>query len=687
MNEELKIRITAEVSKLKKAVSDAKGEIKSLASEATKSGSDVQNALKSMGDGIATGMKVGAAAIAGIGVALLSTVGATEEYRRSQAMLATAFEVAGSSASVAKDTYNDLYRVLGDTGQATEAAQQLGKLTTEEKALSEWTNICQGVYATFGESLPIESLAEASNETAKTGQLTGALADALNWAGVSEDEFQAKLEACNSEAEREALIRETLNGLYNEAAETYEKNAEDLLAYNEAQLALEDSLAKVGEALTPVKTALMELGAEILADLTPYIQELADQYLPSIKEALSGLGEKIGEAITWIADHWGLISTIGGILLAISVAIIAVNAALTIYNTVMGIAAIVSLSTVGVFAAIVAGIALVVAAIVLCIKHWDDIVAAIKGAVDKIVQFVKDLVKFVVDDFTQMGENMKQKVEEAKTAVVNKFQEIKTTITTKVQEAKDAVVNKFQEIKTSIETKVEEAKKAVEAKFKAMKDTIVNKVQEAKVAAETKFNEMKTAITNKVSEAKTTVENKFNEIKTAITNKMSEAKTNAVNKFQELVSGIKEKVNAAKDAVESAVEKIKGAFKFSWSLPKPRIPTFQVSGGQAPWGFGGKGSLPRISIGWNALGGIFDAPTLFGYGNGLQGIGEDGAEAVVPLEKNTKWMNVLAERLSALMGGNTPIVLQVDGKTFAEVACANINHLTRQRGQIPLKIM
>ena len=96
--------------------------------------------------------------------------------------------------------------------------------------MSEWTTICEGVYATFGDSLPIEGLTEAANETAKTGTVTGSLADALNWAGISEDEFNEKLAACNNEAEREALIRSTLTGVYDEAAAGYEKNAAGILA-------------------------------------------------------------------------------------------------------------------------------------------------------------------------------------------------------------------------------------------------------------------------------------------------------------------------------------------------------------------------------------------------------------------------------------------------------------------------
>ena len=169
-------------------------------------------------------MTIGAGAIAAAGAALLSLSSSTEEYRNNQAKLTTAFEAAGSTAETAKETYNDLYRVLGDGGQATEAANHLAKLTTNEKELEQWTTICQGVYATFGDSLPIEGLTEASNETAKVGQITGSLADALNWAGISEDDFNKKLEKTNTEAEREKLIREALNGIYEDAANKYERN-------------------------------------------------------------------------------------------------------------------------------------------------------------------------------------------------------------------------------------------------------------------------------------------------------------------------------------------------------------------------------------------------------------------------------------------------------------------------------
>jgi hypothetical protein len=139
----------------------------------------------------------------------------------------------------------------------------------------------------------------------------------------------------------------------------------------------------------------------------------------------------------------------------------------------------------------------------------------------------------------------------------------------------------------------------------------------------------------------------------------------------------------AKEIVSGAIDKIKGFFNFNWSLPKLKMPHFSISGKfslDPP-------SIPKISVEWYQNGGVFDSPTLFGYGNGLLGgLGENGAEAVVPLEKNTQWLSKIADMLSDRMGTGTPIVLQVDGKTFAEISVDSINQLTRQRGSLPLVI-
>jgi phage-related protein len=296
LNEELKIFIKAEIADLKKNLGEAQKEVKETADEGESGFKKFGEAAKNAGKVVATGLATAGAAIVAAGGALLGLAESTKEYRTAQAKLTTAFESAGASAETAKDTYKDLYRVLGDEDKATEAAAHLAMLTTNEKELEEWTRACQGVYATFGESLPIEALTEASNETAKVGTVTGALADALNWAGVSEDAFNEKLAACSTEQERQALIRTTLNGLYDEAAAGYEENAAALLAENEAQASLTDTLAELGAIAAPLMTTLKTLAAELLTALTPFVTLIGEGLTGALNGA-DGAADKLAEGV------------------------------------------------------------------------------------------------------------------------------------------------------------------------------------------------------------------------------------------------------------------------------------------------------------------------------------------------------------------------------------------------------
>ena len=121
-------------------------------------------------------------------------------------------------------------------------------------------------------------------------------------------------------------------------------------------------------------------------------------------------------------------------------------------------------------------------------------------------------------------------------------------------------------------------------------------------------------------------------------------------------------------------------------MPKIKTPKFAIT--PSGWKLGDllDGVIPKLGITWNARGGVFDKPTVFGYGNGLQGIGENGAEAVVPLENNLEWLNKLADMLAERMGGGTPIILQVDGKTFAQTTINAINKNTRQTGKLGINL-
>ena len=640
MNEELKIIISAQVNSLKKNVKDAQNKVKDFSDQVKEAKKDVDETFKKAGESINKGMKVGVAGIVAMGGALLALGASTAEYRNEQSKLQTAFEAAGGSAAQATTTYNDLYRVLGDSGQATEAAAHLAKLTTNQKDLGEWTTIATGIYATFGDSLPIEGLTEAANETAKTGALTGVLADALNWAGVSEDAFQKKLDACNTEAKREQLIRSTLNGLYDDAAKKYEKNNADVLAQNEAQAKLDATMASLGETMSPIITLLTELASKALSAIQPYIQSFAENYLPVVKEALAEIGTHLQTAFTWLTEHKTVLavmaSIIGGVVVAIGLynAVAAVKAAMDAAQvTTLGAlivaqlaSAAATIAAIAPYLLIVAAIAAVIAIIVLCIKHWDKIKEATKKAFDK----MKEVVSTAID------------------AIISFFQKIFNWIKENWQGLLLLIVNPFA------------------GAFKLAYDNCEG---------------FRNKVDGFVAKVKELIRAGFNKVKENIINPIKNAKDNAIQTFENLRTGITNKLSAARDKVKEIIDKIKGFFKFEWSLPKLKMPHFSVSGKfslDPP-------SIPKFSVDWYAQGGVFDKPTLFPYGNGqIGGLGEAGAEAIVPLENNTKWLDKIAERLQ---GGRTPIYLQVDGKTFAEISVDTINQLTRQRGSLPLVIV
>ena len=259
----------------------------------TKSGSSLASKLKS---GLGTAAKAVGAGIAAVGTAATAAVGgllalesSTEEYRAAMGRLNTAFETAGYSAETAQQAYTDFYGILGDTDTATEASQLLAQLAENEEDVATWTNIAAGVNGTFGDSLPIEGLIEAANETANTATVTGVLADALNWVGISEDEFNEKLAACSSESERNQLIMETLANQYDDAADAFYENNEALVQARENQARLDEVMGNLGETVSKIKNA-------VLADFIPSIADMGDA-LNDMLNGVEGADEAFGEAI------------------------------------------------------------------------------------------------------------------------------------------------------------------------------------------------------------------------------------------------------------------------------------------------------------------------------------------------------------------------------------------------------
>lgn len=269
------------------------------------------------------GFKIAAAAAVAFGAAAVKQIAdlaaETREYREDLARLEAAFTTAGFTSEQATAIYKDFYAVLGEEDRSVETVNHLAQLCDTEKELNEWTTICTGVLATFGDSLPVEGLTEAANETAKVGQVIGPLADALNWAGVSEDEFNQKLAACTSEQERQELITETLNGLYEDAANKYREVNASVMDANRAQSDYQDTLAALGETVEPLMTALKIGWTGVLdsmlallegVDIQGYADDIvllfnsfsADGAITSIDQLANHIGEVFSNILATVAS-------------------------------------------------------------------------------------------------------------------------------------------------------------------------------------------------------------------------------------------------------------------------------------------------------------------------------------------------------------------------------------------------
>ena len=240
------------IEEVKKAADDAGESLKDAGKDASNFGDYLKaNAVTEGAKAIVSGLK--------------DVAEESKEYMKIMASLDTSSEKAGYSAEETAATYRQLYGVLADDQTAATTTANLQALKLSQEKLTQMTNAAIGAWSTYGDSIPIDGLAEAINETAKTGTVTGTLADVLNWAGVSEDEFNKKLEQAGSASERANLILQQLTdqGLAK-AGEAWQANNQALVENNQAQADLQEQLAELGEKIMPIITQIINGVAQLL---------------------------------------------------------------------------------------------------------------------------------------------------------------------------------------------------------------------------------------------------------------------------------------------------------------------------------------------------------------------------------------------------------------------------------------
>ena len=269
--------------------SDGMGQLKEAfgqLGEAVKGG-DINGVVAALGS--MKGLLVGGAAVAGakaLADGIINITESTKEYRTILGTLEVSSKQAGYTQEQTTEIYKKFQAVLGDTQKAATATANLQALGLSQENLRVIVEQAIGAWATYGDSIPIDSLSESINETVQVGKVTGVFADALNWAGTSEDEFNERLAACADTTERANLVLTQLSEQGLQATgQAWVENNQDIIAANSAQETMNESLARLGEALQPASNFLIEFGSVYV------------DWAATAVSAISSVIEKIGDLL------------------------------------------------------------------------------------------------------------------------------------------------------------------------------------------------------------------------------------------------------------------------------------------------------------------------------------------------------------------------------------------------------
>lgn len=311
------------------AAKKAGKEVGSISAEPLKSvASAAANAARSLASmaakAVVTGIKAVGAASAGLVTAFLATSETSKEWIGNMNKLEASAKEAGRSTDAVKKQFTEFYGILGDDPTlVTTTVNNLTAIGMSEKNLASITNSMAGIWAKYGDSIPLDGLAESINETSRVAQVTGNLADALNWAGTNEDDFNTKLAACSTEQERQQLIVDTLDDAYGKLGQTYKEQNAAIIENNEATAKMNEAMAQIGRVAMPIMTTFKQIGAAILTDLLPNVKALGTAF----SGVLNGSPEaatKMGEAVS------GMLTTLGQKIVAALPTILTIGASVVV---------------------------------------------------------------------------------------------------------------------------------------------------------------------------------------------------------------------------------------------------------------------------------------------------------------------------------------------------------------------
>lgn len=337
---------------------------------------------------------------------------------------------------------------------------------------------------------------------------------------------------------------------------------------------------------------------------------------------------------------------------------------------------------------IIAAIAALIAIGVLLYQNWDTVVEFAKTAWQGLCDFISGICRAIGEFFSGLWTKLQEI-----------FEPIGQWFSEKFQQAWDAIGNIFGNLGSWFGGRWNDSKNALaEAntwlgdKFKSGRDKVNSAFEKVGSWFGDRWNDIKDGVKEadtwfgeKFESAKKKTQNPFQKIGSWFGDRwkdMQDALKEIPNWFKNLFN---DAMDNAKNIVKSGIDKLKSFFNFDWSLPKIKLPHFNISGSFSLM----PPRIPSFSVDWYARGGVFNSPSIIG-------VGEAGQEAVMPLERNTGWISILAQKLAERMPANNvptgyslpagDIVIQIAGHEFGRVAIQEINKEHERAGQTLLKI-
>ena len=377
---------------------------------------------------------------------------------------------------------------------------------------------------------------------------------------------------------------------------------------------------------------------------------------------------------------------------------------------------------------VIAAIAALIAIGVLLYQNWDTVVEFAKTAWQGLCDFISGICQSIGEFFSGLwtklqeifepiGQWFSEKFQEGWDGIVNIFSnlgswfgdrwadvtnalaEVGSWLGDKFKQGWDAISNAFSKLGSWFGDRWNESKDALaEAntwlgeKFQSGRDKVNSAFEKVGSWFGDRWNDIKDG----VKEADTWFGEKFESAKEKAQNPFQKIGSWFGDRWKDIQDALKEIPNwfknlfndameNAKSIVKSGIDKLKSFFNFDWSLPRIKLPHFNISGSFSL----NPPRIPSFSVDWYARGGVFNSPSIIG-------VGEAGQEAVMPLERNTGWISTLAQKVAERMPvNNSPagyslpagdIVIQIAGHEFGRVAIQEINKEHERAGQTLLKI-